>query len=359
MKESSAGEADLPEPRPKRTREVPGQPLPVPVASRTGQAPSNFVWKSYRGSLQMPEEGKCVVSVSRLPDMMDIWRNGYFGTITLARCPEPSNYKLETWQPGQDFAGESQNWSALDSDVWGSEEAPESQEDRPSEEETAEVGVTSEKVCNEQECGEGPTCWEEVEERLGFAEIGDDHDEEYALQLGLCEAFFLSYALGCLVVEHDGEELKLVEMWRRYSSLEPDFLYRYAVYHHLRTKGWVVRDGTPMGADWNLYKLGPPFYHSTYSVRVEVVCGLTGRVLSMNGIEPLSWADLLGLNRLNQTINKDLLIARVERLGVQNKDLSTPHILHKLPVTLRRIKRWLPGEMRWDSKPYVPVQSTG
>ena len=71
-------------------------------------------------------------------------------------------------------------------------------EDRPSEEETAEVGVTSEKVCNEQECGEGPTCWEEVEERLGFAEIGDDHDEEYALQLGLCEAFFLSYALGIL-----------------------------------------------------------------------------------------------------------------------------------------------------------------
>ena len=40
-------------------------------------------------SLQIPEEeeegGKCVVCVSNLSDMVDIWRNGYFGTITLAR----------------------------------------------------------------------------------------------------------------------------------------------------------------------------------------------------------------------------------------------------------------------------------
>ena len=31
---------------------------------------------------------------------------------------------------------------------------------------------------------------------------------------------------------------------------------RYAVYHDLRSRGWVVRSGAPLGADWILYKLG-------------------------------------------------------------------------------------------------------
>ena len=42
--------------------------------------------------------------------------------------------------------------------------------------------------------GEGPRCWAEVENRLGGGE--GDEEEEVVLSLELCEAFYLSYALG-------------------------------------------------------------------------------------------------------------------------------------------------------------------
>ena len=47
-----------------------------------------------------------------------------------------------------------------------------------------------------------------------------------------------------------------------------DFPYQYAVYHHFRAKGYVVKDGTKFGCDFLLYKEGPPFYHAQYSVRI-------------------------------------------------------------------------------------------
>ena len=40
--------------------------------------------------------------------------------------------------------------------------------------------------------------------------------------------------------------------------------FRYAVYHYLRSLGWVVRSGTYMGSDWTLYKLGRVFISVLY-----------------------------------------------------------------------------------------------
>jgi len=39
---------------------------------------------------------------------------------------------------------------------------------------------------------------------------------------------------------------------------------------------------------------------------------------------------------LNDSVNKDLLLARIEKLGVQEEDLESPHVLRKLAVSLRR-----------------------
>ena len=47
-----------------------------------------------------------------------------------------------------------------------------------------------------------------------------------------------------------------------------DFAHQYAVYHHFRAKGYVVKEGTKFGGDFLLYKEGPPFYHALYCVRI-------------------------------------------------------------------------------------------
>ena len=48
------------------------------------------------------------------------------------------------------------------------------------------------------------------------------------------------------------------------STLSPDnpFLINYAVYHHYRSLGWVVRGGIKFCADFLLYKKGPVFTHA-------------------------------------------------------------------------------------------------
>lgn len=40
------------------------------------------------------------------------------------------------------------------------------------------------------------------------------------------------------------------------------FLVHYAVYHHFRTLGWVVKGGIKFCVDYLLYKRGPVFHHA-------------------------------------------------------------------------------------------------
>ena len=42
------------------------------------------------------------------------------------------------------------------------------------------------------------------------------------------------------------------------------FLINYAVYHHYRSLGWVVRSGIKFCVDYLLYKRGPVFHHAEY-----------------------------------------------------------------------------------------------
>lgn len=84
------------------------------------------------------------------------------------------------------------------------------------------------------------------------------------------EALFLSYALGCLIVsckttnsksstgrktssaarKESSHEMSIDEMWTVFSKDDPKFPIKYAVYHHYRTRGWVVKSGLKFGADW-------------------------------------------------------------------------------------------------------------
>jgi len=180
-------------------------------------------------------------------------------------------------------------------------------------------------------------------------------DAPVVLHLELCEAFFLSYSLGCLTVSDEtGCQLSLLEMWQLFRQLEPDFPLRYRVYHHYRALGWVVRSGYCMGADWGLYKLGPAMYHATYTVRVEGIDKKSGEVVEI-GLKKITWGDMLAQTRVAVTVKKDLLVARVEVWG-DMRDWDSPHCLRSMAVTATRVKRWVVGDQRWTVKPKVPVE---
>lgn len=52
------------------------------------------------------------------------------------------------------------------------------------------------------------------------------------------------------------------------AALYPDdpLLINYAAYHHYRSLGWCVRHGIKFCVDWLLYRRGPVFSHSAFSI---------------------------------------------------------------------------------------------
>jgi len=388
--------------RKKRTRECPGQPLPVPLESITGQPPSNFIWKCYHARLLIGGKEskfgrKNYVVVSNKEDIKSLRTHGYFGTITFKNVDSEPEYKIDSWVPGLDFCkpgsdNTNQEWHQ-DEQFWNQDKdkSPDKNHidrqdkstnnvnERSNNDETSnkdddpnnhqiidihnddETSNKDEDPSNNQtidirndddeSTDDEPTCWAQVakyNQKVSTTDI--------CLELELCEAFYLSYVIGCLVVtnEEDEKEMNLVEMWNNYIKLETDFAYRYGVYHHCRSRGWVVRSGYSLGCDWLLYKLGPPFYHATFTVRVEVVDGESGKLEKT--IPPLTWTDVLAFNRMNKNVNKKLLLARVEMNNVQPQDWQSPHLINKMGISLKRLFFWQPREMRWDEKPQVPVQ---
>ncbi|CAB3380052.1 Hypothetical predicted protein [Cloeon dipterum] len=139
--------------------------------------------------------------------------------------------------------------------------------------------------------------------------------------LSIEEGFFLSWALNCLQIsaskkilcEHENNnrsspqpgpsglqlnealiELQPTFSWDLFCQVEPNFPARYAVYHHLRSKGWVVKSGSKFGAEFVVYKDGPSHYHASSVVVIET------------HLKRLQWQRLLTLNRIAETTSKVL-----------------------------------------------------
>ena len=124
-------------------------------------------------------------------------------------------------------------------------------------------------------------------------------------------------------------------MWSVFRSCCEEFPFKYLAYHHFRAKGWVVRSGTKFGSDFLLYKHGPPFYHSSYSVLVERVSkGTLGR------------RELAGLNRVTESAAKELLLARVEEAESCSDWLDSPDCLRRMRLREVLVKRWVPSQER-------------
>lgn len=82
----------------------------------------------------------------------------------------------------------------------------------------------------------------------------DESNLYETLILTLEEAYFLSFGLGCLqIVDEHEKQLSLQETWNIFCQAKPNFLIHYAVYHHFRSKGWIVKPGIKFGGDFCNY----------------------------------------------------------------------------------------------------------
>lgn len=180
-------------------------------------------------------------------------------------------------------------------------------------------------------------------------------DREH-LQLMPEEAFYLTYALGALSIQDPTTQkpLSVQDLFRLFrqcsyfpprTALQPDdpFLLNYAVYHHFRSLGWVVRPGIKFGVDWLLYHRGPVFSHAEFALIVLPAYTDPG----WNGRQPpqRSWHWLHSINRVQSTALKTLVLIYVD-IPPPCEELDVSTMLARYKIREFIIKRWLSNRNR-------------
>ncbi|RMZ79685.1 hypothetical protein DV738_g3256, partial [Chaetothyriales sp. CBS 135597] len=194
------------------------------------------------------------------------------------------------------------------------------------------------------------------------------------------KAFFLSYALGVLDVYSEGSDtvlppVSLFALCRRHSYLpprslsvpaEPDdpFMLSYAVYHHYRSLGWVVRSGIKFGVDYLLYNRGPAFSHADLSIIIQPSYTHAywqsthdhRKYVAEKTSKPWWW--LHGINRVQAQVHKQLILCYVDvppPLSFEGdgdgdeskaKGIDIGSELARYTVRDVAVKRWTPNRSR-------------
>ena len=291
---------DLSEPkRKKRSGNNLQQPFPVPIASLTGIKAEDSVWRWYKGRLVVDIPGPRVEVTTESDAHYVLESMGCFGD-------KSSRHGDLYRNKARNFAAKTNRACAasLNKFVEVSDFEPKIKE------------INRSTVSKKEETSE---------------EVIEVVDSETIWELTLEESFFLSYALGCLLVRWQDKELNLDQMFDKFYSLDDRFPVRYSVYHHFRVKGWVVRPGEQFGVDYVLYKDGPSFYHATYSVRIIA-----------DNFPNLDFTALSGLNRVTESAAKELVLAHVsfQRSNKTDDDTVTAY-LKRFIVEETLVRRWV------------------
>ncbi|XP_039653269.1 tRNA-splicing endonuclease subunit Sen2 [Perca fluviatilis] len=171
------------------------------------------------------------------------------------------------------------------------------------------------------------------------------------LQLSLEEAFFLVYSLGCLSVYLNQEPLSVIQLWRKFRSLRPDFVCSFSAYQHCRSRGWVPKGGggAKYGVDLMLYRKGPPFYHASYSVVVE----RADDAFRGSPLRPFSWRSLAALSRITSNVSKELMLCYIIFPADQSEaELDSPACLSRLKVQEVIVSRWVSSKERAEQEDF-------
>lgn len=206
-----------------------------------------------------------------------------------------------------------------------------------------EYVLVEEVVCDESEREDAPN-EQLVQKKRLICRRNPYRIFEY-LQLSLEEAFFLVYALGCLSIYYDKEPLTIVKLWKVFTVIQPTFRTTYMAYHHFRSKGWVPKVGLKYGTDLLLYRKGPPFYHASYSVIVELVDDHFEGPLR----RPFSWKSLAALSRVSVNVSKELMLCYlIKPSTMTDKEMESPECMKRIKVQEVILSRWVSSRERSD-----------
>uniref|UniRef100_A0A2K5LSM7 tRNA-splicing endonuclease subunit Sen2 n=1 Tax=Cercocebus atys TaxID=9531 RepID=A0A2K5LSM7_CERAT len=159
------------------------------------------------------------------------------------------------------------------------------------------------------------------------------------------QAFFLVYALGCLSIYYEKEPLTIVKLWKAFTVVQPTFRTTYMAYHYFRSKGWVPKVGLKYGTDLLLYRKGPPFYHASYSVIIELVDDHFEGCLR----RPFSWKSLAALSRVSVNVSKELMLCYlIKPSTMTDKEMESPECMKRIKVQEVIVSRWVSSRERSD-----------
>lgn len=211
-------------------------------------------------------------------------------------------------------------------------------------------------------------------------------NEEH-LQLTFEEAFFLSYGLGVLDIRLSSSGQKTAPATSTQDALSPrgllplfaahstfpssphhtdlppptnPFLLTYAVYHHFRSLGWVIRPGTKFSCDYLLYNRGPVFSHAEFAVIIlpsysHPYWSTDKGMLERDGVEGVAgrggmdWWWLHCVNRVQSQVKKSLVLCYVEvppPLGMEDGEVGLGELLGRYKVREFVVRRWLMNRSR-------------
>ncbi|XP_015350522.1 tRNA-splicing endonuclease subunit Sen2 isoform X1 [Marmota marmota marmota] len=205
------------------------------------------------------------------------------------------------------------------------------------------VLVVEEEVCAVSKGDNAPK--EEVVQRQKLTCRRNPYRIFEYLQLSLEEAFFLVYALGCLSIYYEKEPLTILKLWQAFTSIQPTFRTTYMAYHYFRSKGWVPKVGLKYGTDFLLYWKGPPFYHASYSVIVELVDDRLEGSLR----RPFSWKSLATLSRISVNVSKELMLCYlIKPSTMTDEEMESPECMKRIKVQEVILSRWVSSRERSD-----------
>ncbi|OCT52637.1 tRNA intron endonuclease, catalytic C-terminal domain containing protein [Cladophialophora carrionii] len=219
-----------------------------------------------------------------------------------------------------------------------------------------------------------------LEDAKPVPEVPLEQENQEHLSISLEEAFFLSYGLGVLNVYCDDSTTvlpptSLLSLFRRHSyhpprslslPAEPDdpFMISYAVYHHYRSLGWVVRSGVKFSTDYLLYNRGPAFYHAEFAVVIipsythrywtESTTAEERKVIERKTSKK-NWWWLHGVNRVQAQVHKQLVLCYVDipppvkseaNDTAKAKDVDIGMLLSKYRIRDVNVRRWTPNRSR-------------
>ncbi len=140
-------------------------------------------------------------------------------------------------------------------------------------------------------------------EKLSSRGYGIPQDD--GLLLTFYEAMYLcSKGLINVKDEKTGEKVDFQSLLKRYEATEKNAWIKYLIYRDLRSRGYVVREGFGLGADFRLYERGEYGKNSAHYIVYGIYEGM-----------PLSIEDLTQILKRVQNLKKTLILAVINRRG--------------------------------------------